>query len=58
MFVCLQNMSLSLWVFVYVSVLSFFLSFFFFFKGCTPRHTEVPRLGVELELDIPRLGVE
>ena len=33
--------------------ISFFLSFFFFFLGLPPRHMEVPRLGVESELQLP-----
>ena len=27
--------------------------FFFFFLGLHPRHMEVPRFGVKLELDLP-----
>ena len=31
----------------------FFFFFFFVFLGPHPRHMEVPRLGVELELQLP-----
>ena len=30
-----------------------FFFFFFVFLGLQPRHMEVPRLGVELELQLP-----
>ena len=33
-----------------VNFFFFFLVFFFLFVGPHPRHTEVPRLGTELEL--------
>ena len=45
---CLHNCS-----FLHVSVSSFFLLFiYFFFLGLHLWHTEVPRLGVELELQL------
>ena len=39
--------------YIHILFLSFFLSFFFFFLGPHPRHMEVPRLGVESELQLP-----
>ena len=34
----------------FLSLFSFFFSFCFFFLGRHPRHMEIPRLGVQLEL--------
>ena len=34
-----------------------FLLFFFFFLGPHPRHTQVPRPGVKLELQLPAYGI-
>ena len=45
----------TLFLFFSFFFLSFFFSFFFFscFSGPHPRHIEVPRLGVKLELHLP-----
>ena len=46
--VCIHTgvyMSVYTWVFVFLV-----LGFFFCFLGPHPRHMEIPRLGVELEL--------
>ena len=38
---------------LYLVVWGLFFSFFFFFLGSNPRHMEVPRLGVQLEQQLP-----
>ena len=43
-----KGITLIFYLFIY-----FAASFFFSFWGCTPRHMEVPRLGVKLELWLP-----
>ena len=45
----------TFYIFQYIQYI-FFSFFFFFFLGPHPRHMEVPRLGVELEVQLPAIA--
>ena len=44
---------MSQYVDIYVSFMDYIFFFFFVFLGPHPRHMEIPRLGVTLELQLP-----